>query len=155
MHVAVFSAQAAHSLLVYLPSLCLLIAPVLLTLAGFRRPRRQLLLVLGFAAALIGTSLLYAARATGDIARAEHRLTAELQTVVSEHRSLATEAAATFALATGLLGLILLLTRRFRLSVFDLDGVLPVGFLILYALGILLLFRTVRQGNDLVHTFGI
>jgi hypothetical protein len=150
-----FSAQATHSLLVHLPLLLLLIAPVLLILAGIRRPQRQLFLTLGFAAMVIGTGLLYAARATGDFARAEHQLTAELQTVVSEHRSLATETVAMFALSTGLLGLILFLTQRFRLPVAELDGVLSAGLVILYALGILLLVKTFDRGSHLVHTFGI
>ena len=119
------------------------------------RARQRQLLVLGFATMAIGTSLLCAVRATGDIARTEHRLSAELQSAVSEHRRLATETAATFAFSTGLLGLILLLTQRFRLSVFELDGLLPGGFAVLYALGIVLLFRTFYRGSDLVHTFGL
>lgn len=149
------SSQAMHSLLVCLPLLVLPVAPIFLIVAGIRRQQRRPFLLLGFATMLIGTSLLLAARATGEIAKAEHRLTAELQSAVSEHRSLATETAVTFALSTGLLGLILLLTQRFRLSIFELDGVLPGGLLVFYVLGILLLFKTFYRGSDLVHTLGL
>src|SRR5512140_2792109 len=153
--VALLSAPEAHLALVHLSMVLLLVVPVLLIGAGVNSLQRRRRLISAFIVLSLGTTLMFAAHATGDIASAEHQLTAEIHAAVFEHRALATEAAATFAATSVLLGLILLLTLRFRLRLSDLDAVLPVGFVILYSIGVLLLLTTFYRGGELVHELGI
>lgn len=150
-----WSGQETHSLLVHLPVVLLLSAPWLALPALLRTEGRRRLLVSTLIVMMLGTASLYVARHTGGLALQEHQPAVESRAPVAQHRALAAEAAAVFTLGTALLGLILLLTLRFRLRWFELDAVLPVALLVFYALGVLLLVRTLYRGGDLVHEFGI
>jgi len=154
-HLALLSAPEAHLTLVRLSIVLLLVAPVLLIRAAVSTSQRRRLLISAFIAMSLGTALTFAVRATSEIAGSEHQLTAETHAAVLEHRRLETEAAATLTATSALLGLMLLLMLRFRVRVFELDAALPVGFVILYSIGVLLLLRTFYRGGELVHELGI
>ncbi len=156
MHILSLSGQGAHSLLVLFPLVLLLLVPALLVIASLAAgQQRRRLLVSSLIGMALGTGLLYAAGAAGEMASGEHRLAEQLQAAVSEHRTFANAATLAFAVATGLLALLLLLTLGFHLRPLELDAVLTIGFLAFYASGFLMLLRTFYRGGDLVHSLGI
>jgi hypothetical protein len=147
--------HGAHSIVAYLPLILLVVAPALLLRAALRPKRRQKFLVLSLIVMLAGTSSLFLVRHAGSIGTVEHAPAADVRDAINQHRALAAETAAFFAIATVLMGMILFLTIRFRLTLFELDAVLPVAFLVLYSIGLVLLLRTFYRGGDLVHQFGL
>ena len=156
MHPLSLSGQVAHSTLVVLPLVLLLSMPALLVLASLASGQwRRRLLISGLIVMALGTALLYAAGAVGEMATLEHRLAQELEAVVSEHRTWANASAAAFAVTTALLAVLLLLTLRFRLRILEIDAALTIGFLVFYSAGVLLLLKAFYRGGDLVHNLGI
>jgi hypothetical protein len=79
----------------------------------------------------------------------------EVRTVVERHQELASLARSSLTAATLLFGLTLLICTCFHLQIDELTGVLPVGSVVFYALGLFWLINTAYYGERLVHEFGM
>jgi hypothetical protein len=104
---------------------------------------------------LLGIASTYAAVEAGKTAAAAVTPTDEVQPVIERHHELASLARSSFTAATLLFGLTLLICMWFRLQVHELIGVLPLGSVVFYSLGLFWLINTAYHGERLVHEFGV
>jgi uncharacterized membrane protein len=104
---------------------------------------------------VLGTAALYIAAQTGHATSRQRMVSPQVNAVLLQHRTLATETKTMFTFVSAIFGLSLLLTLRFRLSGTELDPVLPICFLVFYAIGIAMLASTARLGGQLVREFGL
>ena len=143
-------------LLIHFPLTLFFLAPVFVVFAGFAKTTtRQTFLISALTVMLLGSASTYAAFEAGQTAAAAVTPTGELQTVIERHHELASLARSSLTAATLLFGLTLLICMCFRLQVHELTGVLPLGSVVFYSLGLFWLINTAYHGERLVHEFGV
>lgn len=145
-----------HPLLIHFPLTLFFLAPVFVLFAGLTKATtRRAFLISALTVLLLGITLTYAAFAAGQTAAASVTRTEEVRTVVDRHQELAGLARSSLTAATLLFGLTLLLCTCFHLQPHELTGVLPLGSVVFYALGLFWLINTAYHGERLVHEFGM
>ena len=148
--------DSIHPLLIHFPLTLFFLAPVFVLFAGFAKTKtRQTFLISALTVMLLGVASTYAAFEAGQTAAATVTPTGEVRTVVERHQELASLARSSLTVATLLFGLTLLICTWFHLQMRELTGVLPLGSVVFYALGLFWLINTAYQGERLVHEFGV
>ncbi|MGC2195623.1 MAG: DUF2231 domain-containing protein [Terriglobales bacterium] len=144
-----------HPLLIHFPLTLFFLAPVFVLLAAFTNATvRRTFLVSALTVMLLAITSTYAAFEAGQTAATSVTRTGEVRAVVERHQELASLARSSLTVATLLFGLTLLICRRFHLQMGELTGVLPLGSVVFYALGLFWLINTAYHGERLVHEFG-
>ena len=145
-----------HPLLIHFPVTLFFLAPVFVLFAGFAKTTtRHTFLISALTVMLLGIASTYAAFEAGQTAAATVIPTGEVWTVVEQHQELASLARSSLTAATLLFGLTLLICTCFRLQIHELTGVLPLGSVVFYALGLFWLIDAAYYGERLVHEFGV
>ncbi len=148
--------DSIHPLLIHFPLTLFFLAPVFVLFAGFAKTTtRQTFLISALTVMLLGVASTYAAFKAGQTAAATVTPTGEVRTVVERHQELASLARSSLTAATLLFGLTLLICTCFHLQIHELTGVLPLGSVVLYALGLFWLINAAYYGERLVHEFGV
>jgi uncharacterized membrane protein len=145
-----------HPLLIHFPVTLFFLAPMFVLLAGFAKTTaRHTFLISALTVMLLGIASTYAAFEAGQAAAATVTPAGEVRTVVERHQELASLARSSLTAATLLFGLTLLICTCFHLQIHELTGVLPLGSVVFYALGLFWLINTAYYGERLVHQFGV
>jgi uncharacterized membrane protein len=145
-----------HPLLIHFPLTLFFLAPVFVLFAAFTKATtRRTFLVSALTVMLFGMASTYAAFDAGQTAATSLTRTGEVRAVVERHQELASLARSSLTVATLLFGLALLICRCFHLEMHELTGVLPLGSVVFYALGLFWLIHTAYHGERLVHEFGV
>ena len=145
-----------HPLLIHFPLTLFFLAPVFVLFAGFAKTTtRHTFLISALTVMLLGIASTYAAFEAGQTAAATVTPTGEVRTVVERHQELASLARSSLTAATLLFGLTLLICTCFHLQIHELTGVLPLGSVVFYALGLFWLINAAYYGERLVHEFGV
>lgn len=145
-----------HPLLIHFPLTLFFLAPVFVLFASFTNATtRRTFLMSALTVMLLGLTLTYVAFAAGQTAAASATRTEEVRTVVDRHQELAGLARSSLTLATLLFSLTFLMCTCIHLQPHELAGVLPVGSVVFYALGLFWLINTAYHGERLVHEFGV
>lgn len=144
-----------HALLIHFPLTLFFLAPVSALIAACSKAaNRQAFLTLTLMLMFLGTISTYVAFETGEAA-AIANLSQEAKAVIERHREFADLTRSSFTVATLLFGLTAMICMFFHLGVRDLIGILPLGAAVFYILGLLWLVQAARQGEKLVHEFGV
>lgn len=145
-----------HHVIVHVPIILLLIAP-LLVLAGMCLPPASKDLALGVALALMvmGTLAAFAATVTGEAAMNSVGATPAFQAALAQHRALAQSTVELFSALTLGFGALYFAPRllRSRLDSYLGTSLLAI-YLVFYATGSLLLVHTALEGGHLVRALG-
>ncbi len=145
-----------HPLLIHFPLTLFFLAPVFVLFAAFTKATiRRTFLISALTVMLLGITSNYAAFETGQTAAASVTEAGEVRTVMERHQELASLARSSLTAATILFGLTLLMCTFFHLHLHELTGVLPLGAVVFYALGLVWLINTAYHGERLVHEFGV
>jgi uncharacterized membrane protein len=145
-----------HPLLIHFPLTLFFLAPVFVLFASFAKTTtRHTFLISALIVMLLGVASSYASFEAGQTAAATATPTGEVRTVVERHQELASLARGSLTAATLLFGLTLLICTCFHLQMRELTGVLPLGSVVFYALGLFWLINTAYYGERLVHEFGM
>ena len=145
-----------HPLLIHFPLTSFFLAPVFVLFAGFAKTTtRRTLLKSALTVMLFGIASTYAAFEAGQTAAATVTPIGEVRTVVERHQELASLARSSLTAATLLFGLTLLICTCLHLRMHELTGVLPLGSVVFYALGLFWLINAAYYGERLVHEFGV
>jgi uncharacterized membrane protein len=144
-----------HPLLVHFPLTLFFLAPVFVLFASLTKATtRRTFLISALTVMLLGITSTYAAFEAGQSA-ASVTEAGEVKTVMERHQELGSLARSSLTAATLLFGLTLLICTCFHLQVHELTGVLPLGSVVFYALGLFWLINTAYHGERLVHEFGV
>ena len=145
-----------HPLMIHFPIVLFLLAPVFSLCAAFTRAdRRNTFLAATLLVMVLGCASIYASFETGLAARALMHQTGEAVTIAERHRELADLARSGFTMATLLFGLTLLIRTVFRVNMYELTAVLPLGSVVFYGLGLFWLINAAYNGERLVHEYGV
>ena len=145
-----------HPLLIHFPLTLFFLAPVFVLFASLTKATtRRTFLISALTVMLLGITSTYAAFEAGQTAAASVTEAGELKTVMERHQELASLARSSLTAATLLFGLTLLICACFHLHLHELTGVLPLGSVVFYALGLFWLINTAYDGERLVHEFGV
>jgi uncharacterized membrane protein len=145
-----------HPLMIHFPIVLFLLAPVFLLFAAFTRAdRRSTFLSAALLVMVLGSVSVHASFETGLAARARLDRTGEAGTIVERHRELADLARSSLAMATLLFSLTLLIRTVLQVNMYELTGVLPLGSVVFYGLGLFWLINAAYNGERLVHEFGV
>ena len=145
-----------HPLLIHFPLSLFFLAPVFVLFASLTKATtRRTFLISALTVMFLGITLTYAAFAAGQAAAASVTRSEEVRTVVDRHQELAGLARSSLTAAILLFSLTLLLCTCFHLQPHELTGVLPLGSVLFYALGLFWLINTAYHGERLVHEFGV
>lgn len=145
-----------HPLLIHFPLALFFLAPVFVLFAGFAKTlTRRTFLISALTVMLLGVASTFAAFEAGQSTAATLTPTGEVRTVIERHQELASLARSSLTAATLLFGLTLLICTCFHLQIHELTGVLPLGSVVFYALGLFWLINTAYYGERLVHEFGV
>jgi uncharacterized membrane protein len=146
-----------HPLIIHFPIALLLVAPVFILVGALLAPSHaRPMLFSALLLMVLGTGSVFLAVETGEAAGKAVERTPEVNAALAHHEELAENSRLTFSVLTGVFALLLaipLLRHREpdRLT----TTVLPLGFLMLYSGGMLLLANTADQGGRLVHRLGV
>lgn len=144
-----------HPLLIHFPLTLFFLAPVFVLFAGFAKTTtRRTFLLSALTVILLGITSTYAAFQAGQTA-ASVTEGGEVKKVMERHQKLASLARSSLTAATLLFSLTFLLCTCFHLQLHELTGVLPLGAVVFYALGLFWLINTAYHGERLVHEFGV
>ena len=148
--------ESIHPLLIHFPLTLFFLAPVFVLFAGFAKATtRQAFLISALTVMLLGVASTCIAFEAGQTTAATVTPTGEVRAVIERHHELASLARGSLTAATLLFGLTLLICTWFHLQIRELTGVLPLGSVVFYALGLFWLINTAYQGERLVHEFGV
>ena len=148
--------SALHPSVSHFPIVLLLVSPIFILLALWRRAQRPTLMAVAVGLLLAGTLGIYLSASSGDEAKKQAPETAEVKAALDHHESLGSAARAVF---TGLSVLLLALqcgpaitkrTLRPRATV-----ALTTLYLVLYAAAVILLLDAAHSGGLLVHKLGV
>ena len=145
-----------HPLIVHIPIILLLVAPLLVIVGvGYSGAMRRPFLGSAFTLMALGTAMTYVAVASGELATKTATFPPGFNTLLFEHRALAETTRDLFSMLT--LAFAALLFAR-RLLTRELDSWVSTAlfavFLILYGTGAVLLVDTALKGSHLVHVLG-
>ena len=144
-----------HPLVVHFPIALLLVAPLFVVLGVVLR-RGRLFLWAGLLMMAIGTTATFLAVSTGEAAGRLAERTPQINAVLERHEALAETTRAVFTALTVIFAAIVIapsVIRRLRNRTFRIF--LPLGFLLVYAVGVLFLANTAHNGGRLVHELGV
>jgi len=145
-----------HPLLIHFPLTLFFLAPVFVLFASLTKATtRRMFFISALTVMLFGITSTYAAFEAGQTAAASVTEAGEVKTVMERHQELASLARSSLTAATLLFGLALLICTCFHLQLHELTGVLPLGSVAFYALGLFWLINTAYHGERLVHEFGV
>jgi|WetSurMetagenome_2_1015567.scaffolds.fasta_scaffold08944_2 uncharacterized membrane protein len=148
--------DALHPGISHFPIALLLVAPLLILAGLFMTQRRQGLFVMALVLMIAGSLGIYLSASTGDEAKLLAPKTQDVQKAVDLHESVGSAARAVFSGLTVLFAALLygpgLLKRTLSPRV---SGALAWAFLLLYAIGALILMNAAHTGGVLVHTLGV
>jgi uncharacterized membrane protein len=149
--------DAMHPLVIHFPIVLLLLSPLFILISalmpsGKGRPY----LIVALVVLLLGTGSLFLAASSGEGAADLADREGGVGAVLAVHESLATKSESAFT------GLSLLLVGLFVWPKLSRNGetrinatILPLGYLVLYTVGVLFLVNTAHAGGRLVHEFGV
>ena len=145
-----------HPLLAHFPLTVFFLGPVFLLLAFFTKATtRRTFLISATIILVLGVISTHVAVASGRATIASLSLTDEARILFERHQEFAGSTLSCFTLAVLLLGGMMVICRGFHLQVRELTGVLPLGTIIFYGLGLFWLINTAYTGERLVHDFGV
>jgi|SRR5450631_99887 uncharacterized membrane protein len=145
-----------HSLLIHFPLTLFFLAPVFVLFASLTKATtRRMFFISALTVMLFGITSTYAAFEAGQTAAASVTEAGEVRTVMERHHELASLALTSLTAATLFFGLTLLICTCFHLHLHELTGVLPLGSVVFYTLGLFWLINTAYHGERLVHEFGV
>ena len=153
MHQSFPTWNVIHQVIVHIPIILLLVAPILVIVSiGFPSAKRQLFLGSALTLMVLGTAMSFLAVTTGEAAMRVAASAPDLKVSMEEHRALAETTTALFSMLT--LGFVALVFAP-KLLGRELEGristVLLAVYLLLYATGALFLIHTALQGGHLAH----
>lgn len=149
--------DSLHPLIIHFPIALLLVCPIFILIGAFLRPAKGRPY---FSAALIllvlGTISLFFAVHTGEAASQLVDQDPPVGELLKSHQALAVETRAVFvALSTIACGLFFVPRLLGRTETLLISRVLPLSFLVLYAVGIVFLVNTADRGGRMVHEHGV
>src|SRR5689334_3840048 len=144
--------KGIHPLLIHFPLTLFFVAPLFLSFASFtRNATRRTFLTSALTVMLLGVVSMYVAFEAGNRAAATVDEIAQFKTIVERHRELASLARESLTASTVLFGLTFLICGLFQLHLRELSGVLSLGSLTFYGLGLFWLTNAAYYGERLVH----
>jgi uncharacterized membrane protein len=148
--------DALHPGISHFPIALLLVAPLLILAGLFMTQRRQGLFVMALLLMIAGCLGIYLSASTGDEAKLLAPKTPEVQKAVDLHESVGSAARAVFSGLTVLFAALLYGPRLLKKALSPrMAGALAWAFLLLYAVGALVLMNAAHTGGVLVHTLGV
>ena len=146
-----------HPLIIHFPIALLLVSPLFLLIGAVRNPLKgRPYLVVALILLLLGTASLFLSVRTGVAASELVDRTPPVEGLLLTHETLATETRNVFGtlsvIAVGILFLPVLFGKADRILF---SRVLPLSFLVFYAVGIIFLVNTADAGGRLVHEYGV
>lgn len=149
--------QAIHPLVVHFPIALLLVAPLFIVIGLLRKPDRRFQFML---AALIlmalGTVGTFVAASSGEAAGELVENIPQAKAVLEHHQELAETTEIAFAALSLIFASILFVPMLFKAQPTRATStVLPLVFLLFYAIGTISLANTAHQGGRLVHELGV
>ena len=153
MHQSFPTWNVIHQVIVHIPIILLLVAPILVIVSiGFPPAKRRPFLGSALTLMVVGTAMSFLAVTTGEAAMRVAASAPDLKVSMEEHRVLAETTTALFSMLT--LGFVALVFAP-KLLGRELEGristVLLAVYLLLYATGALFLIHTALQGGHLAH----
>lgn len=148
--------NGAHALIVNVPIILLLIAP-LLVIVGTALPsaKGQPFLVSALILMVLGTVTVFVAAATGEAAMKVVGSSPATRVALDQHRDLAGTTEELFLMLTLAFAALLYVPRLLGNELESwVNSALLAAFLVFYATGALFLANTVHHGGDLVHGLG-
>jgi uncharacterized membrane protein len=148
--------DALHPLIVHFPIALLLVAPLFIAIGAALRPENgRVYLVSALILMALGTSAIFLALETGEVAAKLTERTPEINAVLERHEQLAEATRVVFSVLTVIFATIVLLPSLVRRSSGWLAArALLLIFLVLYGAGMLLV-DTAHNGGRLVHELGV
>jgi uncharacterized membrane protein len=149
--------DALHPLVIHFPIALLLVVPFLIVTGALRPPAKgRTILYVALGLMIAGTLGTFLAVATGEAAGRIAERTPQIDAVLEQHEELAEATRITFSVLTVVFAAVLLVPRMLgRVSDRLIFTTLPLVFLLLYAVGVLLLTNTAHNGGRLVHELGV
>ena len=145
-----------HPLLVHFPLTLFFLAPVFVLFASFTHATiRRTFLISALTVMCLGITLTYVAFEAGQAAAVSVTRTEKVRTALNRHQELASLARSSLTAATLLFSLTFLMCTCFHLQPHELTSVLPLGWVVFYALGLFWLINTAYHGERLAHEFGV
>jgi uncharacterized membrane protein len=145
-----------HPLLIHFPLTLFFWGPVFVLFASFTNATiRRTFLISALTVMLLGITLIYVTFEAGQAAAVSVTRTEEVRTVLDRHLELAGLARSSLTAASLLFGLTFLMCTCLHLQPHELTGVLSLGSIVFYALGLFWLINTAYHGERLVHEFGV
>lgn len=145
-----------HPLLIHFPLTLFFLAPVFVLFASLTKATtRRTFLISALTVLFLGITSTYATFEAGQTAAASMTEAGEVKTVMERHQELASLARSSLTTATLFFALTFLMCTCFHLQLHELTGVLPLGSVVFYALGLFWLINTAYHGERLVHEFGV
>lgn len=145
-----------HRLMAHFPIVLLLLAPLFVIMGAVpSAARKRLFLGSALTLMVLGTSMIYWAVATGELAMKVAVAPPAFATLLEEHRSLAQSTRELFSVLTLVFAALLFAHKLLRL---ELDSwvrtSLFAAFLLFYGTGAVLLVDTALKGGRLMHVLG-
>lgn len=145
-----------HPLFTHFPLTLFFLGPIFVLLASFTKATtRRTFLISAIITLTLGVMSTHLAFAAGRATAASPSWTGEVKMLFERHQEFASSTRSSFTLAVLLFGGVMLICRLFDLQVRELTGVLPLGAMIFYGLGLFWLINTAYTGEQLVHEFGV
>ena len=149
--------DAMHPLLIHFPIVLLLLAPLFVLISAILRPpKNRPYMTAALMLLLLGTVSLFLAASSGEEAAELADRAGGVNAVLSAHEALASICEILFAGFSVIFAGIYLWPRFARRDESRLlSTVLPLGFVVVYTVGLLYLVNTAHAGGRLVHEFGV
>ena len=146
-----------HPLVIHFPIAWLLVAPFFIIAGIVMNPSKgRPFLVAALSLMVLGTVGTVVAVLTGEAAAEVAHRTAAMSAVLERHQELAETTRDIFGLLSAIFASILFVPRFLRRETTTAAArILPLGFLLFYAAGIVVLVNTAHNGGRLVHEFGV
>lgn len=146
-----------HPLVIHFPIAWLLVAPFFIIAGIVMNPSKgRPFLVAALSLMVLGTVGTVVAVLTGEAAAEVAHRTAAMSAVLERHQELAETTRDIFGLLSAIFASILFVPRFLRREATTAAArILPLGFLLFYAAGIVVLVNTAHNGGRLVHEFGV
>jgi len=148
--------DSIHPLIIHFPIALLLVSPLFMLIGIIRQPEKgRPFLETAVVLLLLGTVTLFFAAESGEAAAELADQTPPVADLLRQHQQLASDTRNLFVTLSVISIGVLMLPRLLSTDRVLFTRVLPLSFLVFYAVGIIFLVNTADRGGRLVHEFGV
>ncbi|MGA7615987.1 MAG: DUF2231 domain-containing protein [Thermoanaerobaculia bacterium] len=146
-----------HPLIIHFPIALLYFAPIFILVGAAVRPKgARSWLTAGLILMAVGTVTVFVAISTGESAAELAERSAQVNSVLERHETLAEQTEIVFSSLTVIFAVMLFAPRLFKREPERVTTtLLPLVFLLFYGAGMVILTNTAHNGGRLVHEFGV